>query len=103
MRRGTTPTHTIKLPVEADEIKALSVTYKQEDQLHNVKIVKRKEDCLINGDALSVALTQEETLSLDHTVPVKIQVRLMTYDNKVRASDVIERPVKPCLDDEVME
>jgi hypothetical protein len=102
MRRGTTPTHTFRLPFDTSSIKELFIIYAQSSHLTEAKVVKSKEECTLHDDTVTVTLSQEDTLSLSHSIPVKIQVRVLTHDNKALASKVIERSVKPCLDDEVM-
>lgn len=99
MRRGTTPTHTFKIPFDVSLVQKAMVIYAQNDTE-----VFRKEDaeCVMQGDEISVTLAQEDTLKLDYNHMVQIQLRVLTTDNKALASAIKIMSVKKCLNDEVL-
>ena len=97
MIRGTTPTHTFVLPFETTTVKSAKVVYAQSD----VAIVE-KTSCDMDGNTLSVKLTQEETLKFDCKKNVEIQLRILTEGDDALTSDIIVVDVMRCLDDEVL-
>ena len=99
MRKGTTPTHTFILPITGDTIKGVEVTYSQ-----NQKVVLQKDidDCTIDGNVLSVTLTQLETFEFADGMNVEIQVRVLDEDDNVFASNIMCVPCHRCLSDEVL-
>lgn len=97
--RGTTPTHTFTLPLDASLIKAVKIIYAQEDK---PIFCKRTADCVINGVTVEVTLTQEETFKFDCKKLVEIQLRALTVDGKALKSEPIIVTVSKCLDDEVL-
>ncbi len=99
MIRGTTPTHKWTIPVDATAVKTARVTYKQGEE---VLLVKNTEDCVVEGKALKVTLTQEDTLKFSHKKKAEVQARLLTFDMKSFATRVVEVPVWELLEDEVM-
>lgn len=105
MIRGTTPTHKFELPFKMNNIKAMQVIYAQADdntKEYCKKIVKNTDDCKLEGNVISVNLTQEDTLSLRHGAIVNIQLRVLLNDGKCFVSNIIKDMVHPCLSDEVL-
>lgn len=100
MIRGTTPTHTFKIPLDTSRIESVRVIYSQNDV---VKIVKTGDSCTIGPDTITVKLTQEETLSLDSCLIVKIQIRVLTTSGDALVSKVVRVTVDECLENEVIE
>lgn len=99
MIRGTTPTHTFKLPFNTDIIKSVRIIYSQ----CNCKILhKNTEDMNIKDDTITLKLTQEETLRFKYGMPVKIQLRILTTSDDAMNSNIIIDTVDECLDDEVI-
>ena len=99
MIRGTTPTHTFKLPFDVSRVKEVMVIYAQND----VEVFHKDiYDCNLEGNVVSVTLTQEETLSLNHHHNVQIQIRVLTTDNTAMASNVNILSVGQCLNDRVI-
>ena len=99
MLRGTTPTNTFELPFDATNIEEVVVIYAQND----VEVFqKNTADCEIKDNVITVKLTQEETLMLNHKVNVQIQVWVKTKGNDVVGSDIIVVDVDKCLKDGVM-
>jgi hypothetical protein len=99
MTRGTTPTHTFKIPIHSSLVKSVMVIYAQNDKevFH-----KDKWDCTMKGNEISVTLAQEETLKFDHRQNVQVQLRILTVDDVAMASLVSVISVKQCLNDEVL-
>lgn len=97
--RGTTPTHIFTLPFEAKLISNIRIIYTQGDEQILVKEVK---DCNIDGNTVTVRLTQEETFLFDCKKYVEIQVRVLTAEKDALNSDPIKVSVEKCLDNEVM-
>lgn len=99
MRKGSTPTHTFTMPPEtAGKISAVEITYTQNKQ---VILQKREQDCTIEGDVVSVTLSQEETFLFKDDVNVHIQIRIKV-GGKVIPSDVIRVSCDECLSSEVI-
>lgn len=100
MRRATTPTHKYILPFETSEIKTLRVTYAQDCRI----IVEKKESdaTYIDEKTIQVTLSQSETVKFDAEKPIKIQVRILTNDDKALASQIYTRPCEDVLNSEVL-
>lgn len=99
MIRGTTPTHTFTLPCDASMVKEVMIIYAQGD----VEVFhKDTEDCKLDGETVSVTLTQEDTFLLDHKQRVQIQIRVLTHGGDALASDVKIVSIKKCLNEEVL-
>lgn len=99
MRQGTTPKHTFRLPFSVPEGSVVRIIYKQDN---SVVFVKTAKDCAIEGDSVSVRLTQEETFQLDEKYKVRIQLRILTPNQEALESEVIVRTIEECLEREVM-
>lgn len=99
MMRGTTPTHIFTLPFEANLISNIRIIYTQGDEQVFVKEVK---DCNIDGNTVTVRLTQEETFLFDCKKYVEIQVRALTNGGDVLNSNIMKESVERCLDNEVI-
>lgn len=101
MKRGTTPTHTFTLPFDATLVAKARILYAQNDT-----VILRKEgsDITINGNTLSVRLSQEDTFkfTMGFTRYVEIQVRILTPTNDSLVSDIIRVPVERCLEEDVL-
>lgn len=99
MIRGTTPTHTFNLPIATKTIKATRITYKQKD---SIVLEKTEKDVIMQGTAIKVTLTQEETLAFGENTPVQLQVKVLTYDGAVLVSKIKMIPVTEILNEEVL-
>ena len=99
MIRGTTPTHTFELPFDVSLIKEAKIIYSQSD---TQVLCKKAAECEMQGNTITVTLSQEETFKFDCKKMVQIQVRILTHKAEALATDVMEVPVKKCLDDEVI-
>lgn len=100
MYRGSTPTHTFRLPSTCppDMIKEYKITYVQNG---NEILSKKSADCTTEGNAIVVKLSQEDTFLFKKGV-VTIQLRVLTLGNDCIISKDIEKSVKECLDSEVL-
>lgn len=100
MIRGTTPTHSFTLPFDTRLLSCVRIVYAQKG---NVVFVKTGENVTLRENTIETTLTQEETLSLNCTSPVEIQVRVLTDDGTAMNSDIVLVPVSRCLENEVIE
>ena len=99
MIRGTTPTHTFTLPFEREEIAALCVTYAQ----RGIPLFTKSEaDCTFAGNAVTLQLTQSDTLRFVAQDAVQIQVRVLDNKGVAYASRVLITTVEDCLLEEVI-
>lgn len=97
MYRGTTPTFTFMLPIDASSITTAVISFRQAG---SVNIDKKLADCTVSENALTVSLTEEETLSLRaKTVqPLEIQLRVGVGAARM-ASQIFSVPVERILKD----
>lgn len=99
MIRATTPTFIFRLPIDCLKITKAEVTFAQSGEN---KLTKLKEDCPMDDKKLAVTLSQEETLLFSDRSEIKIQLRVLTSDDKVFASQVFSVPVIDTLSEEVL-
>ena len=99
MIRGTTPTLAFTLPLATDSIAAAWVTIAQD---RKIIIDKTLDDCARDGNTLTVALTQDETLQLTSGVYCEVQVRVRTADGQAMASQICKLPAERILKDGVI-
>ena len=109
MIRATTPTHTFTFnALDPSTFKVLNIYYAQQ----GVELLsKSKEDCTFSSketeDGLiylaSVTLTQEETKLFKAKYCVKVQLRVLTADDRALATPEYEVPVQDVINDEVLE
>ena len=105
MRRGTTPTLTIKLNgMMVEDLKTIWVTFKQKD----IVLTKTEADVGkdIEENALTVPFTQEDTLAFK-SGNVKVQIRALLEDgttaiaSKIKTfdmEDILQEGVMQCED-----
>ena len=98
MRRGTTPTHTFSLPFDTSEITSVRIVYAQNGR---PIVVKKTKDVSKNGSAISVKLTQKDTLAFRSDCDVDIQVRILVREDAL-ASEPIRVKLETLYDDEVL-
>ena len=99
MTRGTTPTHEFRLPFNVSQVKEAMVIYAQND----IEVFRKEtDDCSMEGETISVTLTQEETLMFNHKQNVQVQLRILTTENVALASTVSVISVQKCLNNEVL-
>lgn len=100
MYRGTTPTININVTgCELSDIKNIEVVLKNDKQI----IERNKENVDITDNMVSFTLTQEETLLLNTRYKLWLQIRILTSDDMVVASEAKCLDVKDILRDEVLE
>lgn len=100
MIRGTTPTHIFNLPFDTSSLKEVRITYEQD----GAKVLEKTEaDCTLEGSAITVQLTQEETLAFNENKNVSYQLKLLTTDNEVLATRIKQIRVDRVLCEEVLE
>lgn len=96
MRRGTTPTITIKVKgnLSVDLFKTVIVTLKQGD----IQVDKTNSDIEFDAEnnVLNVFLTQEDTLVF-RKGQVSIQVRVLTFSEEALASQIINKSIDDIL------
>lgn len=99
MIRGTTPTHYFNIAFDTSEIKALEITYAQDDKI----IVKKcKDDCELTGKTIAVTLTQDDTFKFNCENRVQVQLRALTVSGVVLGSYPKPIPVEKCFSEEVL-
>lgn len=98
MRRGTTPTFNFKLPIDCKTIEKLHITFAQYDK---IILEKTLDCCKVDGDTISLTLTEEETLLFEcggSKRPVDIQLRVGIGETRL-ASDIMTVNVEKILKD----
>jgi hypothetical protein len=90
MYRGTTPQFVFKFPFDVSEFSVLYVTFGQGS---GRKIDKTLSDSTVDGDTLTVKLTQQETLSMSPGT-VNVQIRAKKPDGTALASNIVSLNVK---------
>lgn len=87
MIRGTTPIISFVLPFDPAECERLWFTVSQRGvELFN----KELPDMAIDGQKISVKLTQNDTLRLNASQKVEIQVRIRTKGGDALASQIVK-------------
>ncbi len=99
MGRGTTKTHTFELPFDAKAIKKTRVLYSQDG---DIVIKKDGDEVQIDGNVVTVKLSQEDTFAFSSKVSIEIQLRVLFNNGDVKNSDIIKTSVARCLDNEVI-
>lgn len=89
MRQGTTPTHIFDLPFDTGDVERLEITYEQNDK---VVLQKQKNDCTLEGNEVSVKLTQEETFLFEAGTNIIAQIHAVSvYGDAVNSDEVYIR------------
>lgn len=97
---GGTPLHEFELDlVEVPNIVEVLISYTQNNR---VILRKKLKDCTLEGNRLSVRLTQEDTLKFTEDHKVRIQIKLKTDEGEILPSEVMVTPTSRCLDLEVI-
>lgn len=99
MIQGTTPTHEFVLPFAAELVKEVRITYEQNGE---IVLEKAETDCTFVENSIKLELTQEETLLFDTKYNVKIQLKVLTTEGKVMASQIESVRVGEILNKEVL-
>ena len=103
MIKGTTPTLHYELDFDTSVIKSAEIVVQYVDANKAVQIVKGMEDCVVGERCISTALTQEETLQLPAPSHVEIQLKILTEDEMVLATEITKVSVKRLLKEDVIE
>lgn len=103
MIKGTTPTLQFILPFDSSVIKTAEIVVEYIDANKSVQIVKTLEDCELKDNTIATMLTQEETLQLPAPTTVNVQLRILTTDDTVLATEVEKVSVKRLLKEDVIE
>ena len=99
MIQYTTPTFTFDINVQEKVIADIEITFKQDDKaLQKEKI---KDNLSIIDGKLNVTLTQEETGNFS-VGTCQVQMRVLTSDGKVLASEIARVKVEPSLSSDVL-
>lgn len=98
MRRGTTPTLTFTTPYEANLVESGYLTFQQRGT--NVLDVPLSDPTITVADnAISITLTQEQTLSLTTAAPCAAQIRAVLASGAAVASNIVQIPICAILKD----
>ena len=105
MIQGTTPTLHYNLSFSSALIKDAEITLQYNDSLKNVLIVKKLSngECELGANSIAARLTQEETLALPAPATARVQLRLVTNENVVLATEPYIITVKELLKKDVIE
>ena len=96
---GTTPTYAWKIPFDVSMIDAARVTFKQGNK---TVLEKDTADLVLEGNKVSVTLTQEETFLFNMSGSIRVQLRTRTKAGQVLKTQVIALTPTECLDKEVL-
>lgn len=97
---STTPTHTFTLPMSLEYIEKIRICYAQKNK---PKIIKELDDCtIVDENKIEVALTQNDTKEFVPEDCVQVQLKILTKEGKVFASNINTIKCEAILDDEVM-
>lgn len=99
MIRGTTPTHRFTIPIDAELVKEVRITYEQDGKL---LVEKTEKDCTIEEKTLSVKLTQEDTLKFSSKKKADLQVRILTTNDTALATEILKLEIEDVLNEEVL-
>ena len=94
MIRTTTPTHVFQLN-EPLSFEAIQLTYKQEG---DIILVKTEDDCTIDGNTISVTLTQEETKKFSAGIAYA-QIKAIDNSGNVIATNPVAIHVQEVLNE----
>lgn len=85
MIRGTTPTLTFSIPFDTSKITDGYITFVQQKF---VVIDKPISDCKLDGNVITITLTQEETLKFQTESDVEIQITVKIDDRRISSNIV---------------
>lgn len=100
MVRGTTAINTFEI-TDGTDLNGASVIYVTYDQGGKVVIDKSTEDgsVVVEDGTIMVSLGQNDTLALNSSMPVRIQIRVKYDSGSVIASEIIRAEVMEILKD----
>lgn len=100
MIQGTTPTHVFTLPIEAETIKKIRITYQQ---LGRNVFEKTEKDVTFEGKKVKVTLSQNDTFLFREKHDVKLQLKILTTSGEILSHKPIIIDVGEILNKEVLE
>ena len=80
-------------------VKDVRISYAQDGVIIAEKTV---EDCVLEGNEITIKLTQEETLKFHEKRQVELQVRLLTKDGNAMATSIYTLSAGKVLNEEVL-
>ena len=92
MRRGTTPTLTFTTPYEAAIVQSGYLTFKQRGTIV-LDLPLSDSSITVADNAISVTLTQEQTLAMTTAAPCEAQIRAILTSGAAVASNIVDIPV----------
>ena len=102
MYRGTTPTLIFTLPFACEKIDTCSIAFAQREPRYGVQtqvvLEKALTYCVATENDLSLTLSEEDTLKLDSSQDVEIQLRVRCGSVSM-ASEIFRTPVGRILKD----
>lgn len=99
MRKGTTPSFTFTLPFGVEIIAKAKVVIGQGGK---ILFEKRDNDLLLDGNTITLKLTQEETFKMDCKKQLEIYLRVLTLGGDALKTDTYVINVCDCMDNEVL-
>lgn len=98
MRRGTTPTLTFTTPYTAELVQSGYLTFQQRGT--NVLDIPLSDPSItVEDNAISVTMTQEQTLAFITAAPAEAQIRAILTSNAAVASNIVRIPICAILKD----
>ena len=96
MIRGTTPTLTFTTPYPADLVQSGFITFKQRGAIV-LDVPLSDPSVIVKDQAISIALTQDQTLEMTTAAPCEIQIRAILESGKAVASNIVSAPIGAIL------
>lgn len=98
MIRGTTPTLMFTTPYTADQVTSGYITFTMRGDVV-LDIPVSDDSVAISDNAISLTLTQQQTLSFQSKATSLVQLRLVLDDGSVVASNIIKITIGDILKD----
>lgn len=92
MRRGTTPTLTFTTPYAAEIIQSGYLTFQQRG-VNVLDVPLGDPSVTVEDEAITITLTQEQTLAFTTYAPAEAQIRLLLVSDKAVASNIVQVPI----------
>ena len=107
MIRGTTQKLLFDIGIDVNEVSQLWLTFSHSNIQNSELLNKTKDDVILSGTTVEVALSQEETLLLNQynlkDKVIYIQLRALLNDGQALASSIVEITVEHLLKGGVIE
>ena len=85
MIRGSTPTFTFLLPSCAEDFSEINIAFMQKE----LTVLDFPKDRLVlNGNTVSLTMTEQESLSFEDGIPTEVQIRLVKLNGVVLLSEI---------------